>query len=433
MNRTPGWLVVVCAFLAFTACSDDDPLGVDAGGDTGPQELDADVEPEDTNAVSDADAGESVDLGADPDADATTEPDADATTDADATIETDADNDTDASEGLPFALNCEEPTDGSVNFEFEIDSSTAAYTVVPFAADEQSWIDPQSITAPSGAVIDFQGENHFQIYGLEYEGFEWSNAMTIPAAPNYESQLESGPHEFAVDTAADELCYYLLETEGGPTLLDLNIYLVGLDDIGLTASTAATHDDFQSILASVDEIFEQAGIALGEIRYMELEQSVVDEYRVIYEEWDIYELIAHSEYPGEDSDSALSVNLFITEQFVYEAIGLAMGIPGIPGYHESLVSGIALTGQYIGDNADDNLFTAIAIAHEVGHFLGLFHTSETDGQTHDGLDDTPECTNLNAYWNCPDVDNVMFPYIDYGTVELTPDQSYVMHVNPLTK
>ena len=29
------------------------------------------------------------------------------------------------------------------------------------------------------------------------------------------------------------------------------------------------------------------------------------------------------------------------------------------------------------------------MAHEVGHYLGLFHTSELFGAQHDALDDTP--------------------------------------------
>jgi hypothetical protein len=31
------------------------------------------------------------------------------------------------------------------------------------------------------------------------------------------------------------------------------------------------------------------------------------------------------------------------------------------------------------------------LAHEVGHFLGLFHTSETDGSSYEPLSDTPVC------------------------------------------
>lgn len=52
---------------------------------------------------------------------------------------------------------------------------------------------------------------------------------------------------------------------------------------------------------------------------------------------------------------------------------------------------------------------AETIAHEVGHYLGLFHPVE-DGFTYwDYLDDTEECTNRT---NCEDVlgTNLMFPY-----------------------
>ncbi len=336
-------------------------------------------------------------------------------------------------ERLPFAVECAEPVDGVVSFDFDVDSSADAYTVVPFAFDEKSAIEPQSITTPDGMEIDFQGENFFQIYGLDYPGLQWGTAITVPAAPNFESQLESGSHELVIDSGAEEICYYFVEAEGTPTVLDLNIYLVGLEDIDLTASTAQDHEDFQSILTTVDEIFDQADLSLGEIRYMELEDAVVERYRTIYEEEEIYALVAQSEYPGSDVESALSANVFITERFVFPAIGLAMGIPGPPGYHQSLLSGIALTGEYIGDDEEGNIFTAIAIAHEIGHFLGLFHTSEVNGLIHDPLDDTPECRDFQPPWNCPGFDNLMFPMVNEGSRELTPDQSFVMHANPLTR
>src|SRR5438309_445465 len=45
-------------------------------------------------------------------------------------------------------------------------------------------------------------------------------------------------------------------------------------------------------------------------------------------------------------------------------------------------------------------------AHEIGHYLGLYHTSERDGSEHDPIDDTPECAAGDSA--CPDAANVMF-------------------------
>jgi hypothetical protein len=58
----------------------------------------------------------------------------------------------------------------------------------------------------------------------------------------------------------------------------------------------------------------------------------------------------------------------------------------------------------------DALGDARVIAHELGHFVGLRHTSEWDGVT-DVLSDTPVCTDLadKTLSRCPDASNLMFP------------------------
>ena len=56
--------------------------------------------------------------------------------------------------------------------------------------------------------------------------------------------------------------------------------------------------------------------------------------------------------------------------------------------------------------------------HELGHFIGLEHTTEFDGYA-DTLNDTPACTNLakNQLASCPDHDNLMFPTSNLATSE----------------
>ncbi len=48
----------------------------------------------------------------------------------------------------------------------------------------------------------------------------------------------------------------------------------------------------------------------------------------------------------------------------------------------------------------------LTMLHEMGHFVGLFHTSELNYSTFDPLTDTPRCTSSLA---CPDSQNIMFP------------------------
>ena len=66
--------------------------------------------------------------------------------------------------------------------------------------------------------------------------------------------------------------------------------------------------------------------------------------------------------------------------------GISGGTPGALGLHGSSASGVALALDTIGlEQADRALF------HELGHQLGLFHTTERDGSTLEPLRDTPTC------------------------------------------
>ena len=68
------------------------------------------------------------------------------------------------------------------------------------------------------------------------------------------------------------------------------------------------------------------------------------------------------------------------------ALGIASGIPGphvLPG---TGASGVAISVDLV--PVDE---MGVVIAHELGHYTGLFHTSEIDGRVNDPFPDTPEC------------------------------------------
>jgi hypothetical protein len=73
------------------------------------------------------------------------------------------------------------------------------------------------------------------------------------------------------------------------------------------------------------------------------------------------------------------------------------------------------------------------MAHEIGHYLGLFHTTETDGSTTDPLDDTPNCVGRAFPDACPDLTNLMFPYAGSDHTVITSDQAFQLAANPLTR
>ncbi len=86
------------------------------------------------------------------------------------------------------------------------------------------------------------------------------------------------------------------------------------------------------------------------------------------------------------------VNLFFIEDYSYSGnLGNAAGIPGSMGIANSW-NGVlnSLSAHATGATLDTQLLGETA-AHEMGHQLGLFHTTESGGTVFDIISDTAEC------------------------------------------
>jgi len=130
-------------------------------------------------------------------------------------------------------------------------------------------------------------------------------------------------------------------------------------------------------------------------------------------------------------------NIFFVEDLTGRSAGSAGISPGIPGSQgisgnyngvlvglDSHVSGGTLNTQFLGETA----------AHELGHWFGLFHTTESFGPGFDILADTPECP-ASQVRDCLDFDgrNNMFWQGDVTVKQttLTADQIYIINYSPI--
>lgn len=340
----------------------------------------------------------------------------------------------------PFDITCGiQPNNDIATFDYEVSADMSSYMITPFTT-EGGQVVPDTLTLPDGAEIDFrQSANQFQLATAQIFGV--LSPLIMPAIEDFADQFQTGVHTMNVETSADELCYYKLEEATSGTTIDLNIYLVGLEDID--ASGAPNDSDFQATIDEFDRIYQQVGFEIGEINYIDVTGDAATEYAVVRSQQAVQNLVAESTRPEGGYDEALSANIFFVRGMeLGGAIGISMGLPGPAGLHGTPASGVVFTSEYMGrsvpsrfDNTDvdGNLFTGLIIAHEVGHYLGLFHTTEQQGRGADPLDDTPECDGGDFPQDCPDLNNLMFPLAGDGHTEITPDQTYMMEVNPLTK
>jgi hypothetical protein len=74
---------------------------------------------------------------------------------------------------------------------------------------------------------------------------------------------------------------------------------------------------------------------------------------------------------------------------------------------------------------------ATTCAHEVGHYLGLYHTTELDGEDVDPISDTPDCGTTTAA--CAATMNLMYPIGGAARQALTAGQGMVLRRHPLCR
>lgn len=339
-------------------------------------------------------------------------------------------------DAYPFDITCGlDHDDGTIAIEYTVAEDTTAYMVVPIAKDGAR-IQPSFVELPNGRLIDLEGVNGFQLAPSILFGF--LNPIVVPPTSAFSEQLQPGLHRLTITTWSEDLCWYLLEEREPGATIDLNVYLVGVD--GVTPESAPTDANFAAVFDQFEAIFEPAGIALGEVRYFTPAESVVEAWQILRSFDEVEALVEQSELPGETLDAALSLNVFFVRAFAFPdasgLLGVSMGLPGPAGIHGTRASGVAFTSEYLGltlpDGTTGNAFTGLVLAHEVGHYLGLFHTTEQFGAGFDPLDDTPECRS-GFPDGCPDLSNLMFPLADSSHTRITQGQVFQILANPLTR
>jgi hypothetical protein len=212
-----------------------------------------------------------------------------------------------------------------------------------------------------------------------------------------------------------------------PARLDLNVCLTGAR--GITAEIAPQHPRIQTALTDLAQVLERAGLALGVVRFVDVAAPQL--------------VIAHD--GGADAEvSALfgaakglppGLNVFLVDQLylagslpsIAPIRGLSGGIPGPVRTAQGARAGVVLSLE-LGPGESDLL--GVSMAHEIGHYLGLFHTSEAKPAANgavisDPIADTPPESPTNLmHWSAPSVDEAVLSVqqvaVLYGSPWLRP-------------
>lgn len=332
---------------------------------------------------------------------------------------------------LPFPLTCVQSVGGQVRIDYTIPAGTDGYMIVPFSRDGRT-VSPRRVTGPDGLVIDFRGENRFQI--IVSSLFPFINPLVVPGAPRHADQLRAGDHTLEVETTSADLCWYLLTRAAPGVVLDVNVHLVAT--FGREEQELADSPELAGVLDALDDLFAGVGLRVGRIRVVSVAESTRNAFNVLRSVRDVEQLVATSRQPGATEADALSLNIFFVAAFDIPGapgvLGISAGLPGPAGLHGTPASGVTLAAPFLFQPGSSFALERIVLAHEVGHYLGLFHTTEQDAATFDPLADTPECRG-GFPTACADRTNLMFPFADIDHTVVTSDQGAQMRANPMVR
>jgi hypothetical protein len=148
----------------------------------------------------------------------------------------------------------------------------------------------------------------------------------------------------------------------------------------LKASTAASNTWMTKLRNNLTSTLKSFGLSITKETYKDLSDSQLDNITLEDSGYstDLQKILSKSK-----GTTGSAINIYIVRKITGSVssggiiLGYSGGIPGPPGVHGTVHSGLLISAQsacfeQYGYN------TTYTVAHEMGHFLGLFHNEETE-------------------------------------------------------
>jgi predicted Zn-dependent protease len=144
------------------------------------------------------------------------------------------------------------------------------------------------------------------------------------------------------------------------------------------------------LVERLDALYRQVGIRIIDYQIQQVTIPALDAARTDERAALVHEVLRRALSEGSARENSL--HIIVVRALSDHMAGYAMGLPGPYAAERPTAAVLAAANTWV--TADgfldlDAIYTSVA--HEMGHYLGLYHLSEDQGQTHDPVADTPEC------------------------------------------
>ena len=294
----------------------------------------------------------------------------------------------------------------------------------------------RDLTSPSGSFPAFQRFVNFCIFG--------SCSSLVPRLPGYEPQSGTWSVQLATTSSSlDALDFddmsLTVAARTGPDVDPGADIPASITVKPFVTATSTTMSDVDDVLGRVAALAEANGFELVVEPVQELADGSLSEVSSDFLDSETQNLVTQG-----DADVA---NVFFVESFSAGPglAGVTGSIPAVSGSKNGFNGTIINAGTLMAGGSEFSLQeTAEITFHEIGHLLGLYHTTEAQFSLNDVLDDTPNCELAVHDANddgtadpteCPDGPNPMFWRISalVDWVPLTDDQKWVIFHSPLAE
>ncbi len=318
---------------------------------------------------------------------------------------------------------------GRAQWEFQINSKTQSFSLYVDGLNDAEYLITE-LESPDGVFVRSEATSQEAASGLGLAaapffsanrsvGDHGGTSILVPNNPRL--KITQGMWQATLQsTQSTEHTVKITRLEqrasGRPASIriPLNIHLSGAG--GIRHNRAGSHPRMRRALSQLETIFSRVNIDLEPIRFFEISPD-----------FQIIEDVTLQNEQGlnllRSAEDGQGINLFIIERFEGDDVvlgtigGVSAAIPGDPR-SGGRFSGVVVATSFSEDEPETDLL-GLTIAHEIGHFLGLFHTEEATGFK-DNIEDT----------NSDTPSNLMHHLSRLGFDQLTDQQGMVLRSHP---